>query len=141
MQGHDQTPGEGVACDTLHEDGRLLYRCQSMTCHRRHQGCRHVDLVSGVFPSEDEFGYTRDVCAEYLTELNGGDRSIRSLKKEQTQAEAQRGGLEIQPFGACWIEQATIRQKYIEATKELKEDCKRRKERALDTEGLPHWKQ
>ena len=67
VQGHVQTLGEGVACDGPHEDGRLLYRCQGLTRDRQDQGHRHVDLVPVVFPSEDGFGYTRDVCAECWT--------------------------------------------------------------------------
>ena len=62
------------------------------------------------------------------------------MKIEQTQRR-KRGGLEIQPFGDCWIEQA-MRRKYIEVTKELKSDLQRRKEAlvvaggALDIECL-----
>ena len=41
------------------------------------------------------------------------------MKKEQT-PRLKRGGLEIQPFGDCWINQAWWR-KYIEATEELEE--------------------
>ena len=60
--------------------------------------------------------------------------------KEQTQRR-KRGGLEIQPSGDCWIEQALWR-KFIEATKELKGDVERRKDAlvvsggSLDTKGL-----
>ena len=32
LQEHDQILGEVVACDLRHEDRRLLYRCQSLTC-------------------------------------------------------------------------------------------------------------
>ena len=51
--GHDQTLGEGVACDTL-EDGRLLYRCQSMTCDRKDHVRRYRELdASGLsFPRQ-----------------------------------------------------------------------------------------
>ena len=87
---------------------KLLHRCQSLPCDRSDQGPCYVDIVRVVFPSEDGFGCTRDVCAEC-----GGDRSSRSMKKEQTQRR-KTGGLEIQPFGDCRIEQ-TMRRTYIEA--------------------------
>ena len=62
------------------------------------------------------------------------------MKKEQTERR-KRGGLEIQSFGDCRVEQAMWR-KYIEVTKELKDDVKRRKGTlvisggALDSEVL-----
>ena len=74
-----------------------------------------------------------------LTELDDGDRSIRSMKKEWTQRR-KRGLLQIQPFGDCWIEQA-MRRKYVEGTKKLDEQLERRNEvlvvsgGALDTGG------
>ena len=86
--GHDQTLGEGVACDTL-EDGRLLYRCQSMTCDRKDHVRRYVNLMPVVYPSQDRFGYTRAVCAEYWTDLNGW-RQISSKHEEGADAEAQK---------------------------------------------------
>ena len=49
----------------------LLYWCQSLTCGNKDQARRYVDLVPVVFPSEDGFGHTRDVCAECWTVLNG----------------------------------------------------------------------
>ena len=58
--------------------------------------------------------------------LNDEDRSKRSMKNEQTKRR-KRGGLELQPFGDYWIEQA-LRRKYIEAIEELKEDLKRQQE-------------
>ena len=48
----------------LPENGRWLYRCQGLTCDKKNQGRRPVDLVPFVFPSKDGHGYTRDVCAE-----------------------------------------------------------------------------
>ena len=44
-----------------------------------------LGLVPVVFPSEDEHGYTGDVCVESLTELHGGNISVRNSKKEQPQ--------------------------------------------------------
>ena len=64
-QEHDQTSGEGVACDTLQQYGRLMYRCQSFT-YRKDQERRYVDLVPDVFPSEKVFGFTRDVVRGML---------------------------------------------------------------------------
>ena len=98
VQRHDWTLGEGVACDASREDGKLLHRCQSLTCGSRNQARRHVDLVPDVFSSEDRFGCTRDVYAECWTVLKVGDRSIRSMKKEPTQ----RG--KTRRAGDCWIE-------------------------------------
>ena len=63
MHGHDQTREERVACNTLQEGGKLLYRCDGPTCATQNQGRWYLDLVSVVFPSEDGHGYTRDVCA------------------------------------------------------------------------------
>ena len=88
-----------------------------------------------VFPSEDGFGCTKDVCAECWTVLNVGDRSNRSMKKEQTQRR-QRGGLEMQPFGDSWIEQA-MWQKYIEVTRGCKAGFKRRKVALVVSGGVP----
>ena len=99
MQGHDQNLGECVACETLQEDGRLVCRCQGLTCDRRDQGRRHVDLVPVVFPS-DKMGW-------------------------RTQEMFVQAGLK--PFGHCWIEQV-MRGKYVESTKELKGDSKERTE-------------
>ena len=84
-----------------------------------------MDLVPVVLPSEDGFGCTRDVSVEWWTVLNGGDRSSRSTQKEQTQRR------KIQPFGDCWIEQA-MRCNYIEATRVLTEDLKRRMSEGSD---------
>ena len=100
VQEHDQTRGEGVACDASEEDGKPLYGCQSVTCDRKVQTRRYVDLVPVVFP-EDWFGCTRDVCAECWTVLNGGDRPIRTLKKEQSHR--RKSGLDIQPFGIAGL--------------------------------------
>ena len=100
--------------------------CQSPTCDSEDQARRHVDQVPLVFPTEDGFWCTRDACAECWTLLHGGVRSIRSVKKEQRQRR-KRGGLEIQPFGHCWIEQA-LRRMYIEVTRELHADFNVRKE-------------
>ena len=108
---------EGVLCDAAPEDGKLLYRCQSLTCDGKDQSPRDVDLMPLVFPSEDGSGCTRDVCAERWTVLNVEDSSVRSMKKEQAQRRKS-GELQIQPFGNCWIKQA-MRRKYIEATREL----------------------
>ena len=137
VQEHDRTPGRVVACDASQEDRKKLNRS---TCGSKDHERRFVDLVPVVFPLEDGSGYTSDVFAECWTVFNDGDRSNRSMKKEQTQRR-KRGGLEIQPFWDCWIEHA-LRRKHIEATKEFKEDLKRRKEAlvvsggVLDTEGL-----
>ena len=40
------------------------------------------------------------MSAECWTVLNGGDRTIWSMRKDETQRR-QRGELEIQPFGDC----------------------------------------
>ena len=65
----------------------LLHRWQSLTRDRKDQARRYVDLVSVVFPSEDRFGNTRDVCAESWIVLKGGDSSIRSMKKADAKAQ------------------------------------------------------
>ena len=118
VQEHDQTPGEGVACDASEEDGKPLYGCQSLTCDRKVHTRRYVDLVPVVFP-EDWFGCTRDVCAECWTVLNGGDRPIRTLKKEQSHRRKMWAGHSA--IWNCWIDRA-LRRKYIGATREMKED-------------------
>ena len=52
-----------------------------------------------------------------------------------------RGGTEAQPIGDCWVE-TLMRRKYVEITKDLKRELKRRVEDLvlnggkLDTEGL-----
>ena len=53
LQEHDQTHGDGVACDASQEDGKLLLRCQSLTCGSKYQARRYVDLVPVASPSED----------------------------------------------------------------------------------------
>ena len=110
-----EAPGEGVACDASQEVGKL----------KRPKHDAMWTWCQWCFPSEDGFGDTRDVCAECWTVLNDGDRSIRSMKKEQSQRRKRRG-LEIQPFGDCWIEQA-LRWKDIEATKEFQEGLEEKK--------------
>ena len=35
--------GEGVLCDAAQEDGKLLYRCQSLTCDGKDRSQRDVD--------------------------------------------------------------------------------------------------
>ena len=63
--------------------GSLIeHHLESVTRRKAKRVVRYVDLTPVVFPSEDGFGYTRDVCVGCWTELNGGDRSIQ---KEQTQ--------------------------------------------------------
>ena len=54
--------------------------------------------------------------------------------QEQTQRRKMRG-LEIRPFGDCCIEQALPR-KYIEATRELEPDSKRRTEALVVSGGV-----
>ena len=56
-----------------------------------------MDLVPGVFPSENGYGYIGDVCAECLTKLQGGDGAG---KKDQAQRR-ERGRLESLRFGDC----------------------------------------
>ena len=87
-----------------------------------------------VFPSEDGLWCTRDVCAECWKVLNSEDSSVRSMEKEQAQRR-KRGKLQIQQFGNCWIKQA-MRRKYIEATRELKEDTRRGKEALVVRGGV-----
>ena len=73
---------------SVQEDGLLLYRCQSLTCGRKDQARRHVDLVPFVFPSEDGFGCTRDVCTDQRW------RKINSEHEDGADAKAlkRRGG-------------------------------------------------
>ena len=53
VQDHDRTPGEGVARDAFQEDGKLLHKCQSLTCGSEDQARRYVDLVPVVFTSKN----------------------------------------------------------------------------------------
>ena len=74
------------------------------------------------------------------TANNRGVSSIRSFRSEQTQRR-KRGGLEIQPFGDCWIE-AARRRKYLEVTSDLRRELKKWNGAlvvsggVLDTEGM-----
>ena len=58
---------------------------ESLTCGSKDQARHHVDLLPLVFPSEDGFLCTRDVCAECWTVLNGGDRSFGNRRKGATE--------------------------------------------------------
>ena len=50
----------------LRRMGKLLCRCQGLSCEKRNQGCRYLDSVPVVFPSEDGYEYTRDVLRRLL---------------------------------------------------------------------------
>ena len=46
---------------------QTMYKCQVLASQTKEQGSRYADLVPVLFPSEDGFVYTRDVCAEGWT--------------------------------------------------------------------------
>ena len=82
VEEQDQIPGEPVLVNAPQGGGKLLYRCQGLTCDMKNQGRRCLDLVPGDFPFEDGYGYTRDVCADCWTELYGGRSPVRKYWKE-----------------------------------------------------------
>ena len=70
----------------------------------------------------------------------GGDRSVRRMKKEQTQRR-KRGGLDTQPSADCWIKKNSASEvhrshKRIERGTEEKKEALVVSERLLDWEGL-----
>ena len=108
-----------------------------MTCDKKNQGRRHLDLVSVVFSSEDGCGYARDFCANCWAEHNGGSCSFRSSGAEQVQRRKRRG-VQSPPFRGL-LDRTSDAPKVQKGHKNQKE---RRKEAllvsggALDTEGL-----
>ena len=111
---HHRTLVEGVVCDTSQEDGRLLYTSQNSKCGSEDQTRLWLDLVA--------VGRRVWMQKRRLPGMLDGIQSWRQIHseheegavaKEQTQRRNRRG-LEIQPCGDCWIEQA-MRWMYIEA--------------------------
>ena len=97
----------------LLEDEKLLWTSSSRSRWNR----LHSEMCqtsSSPSPKKSESGRADDVQVSWF------GRSVRRMKEEQTQR-LKRGGLEIQPFGDCWIEQV-LRRKYIGTTTELKGD-------------------
>ena len=106
------TPGAGV----VQEEGKLLYRCQNPNRSWKSQGPRYLDLTPVVFVAEDEKRtHQRSLC---WRANNGGVSSVRNFRAEQAQRR-NKGGLEIQPSGFCWIE-TVMRRKYMGVTKDLR---------------------
>ena len=87
--------------DVQSENSKGVLRERGARCFRRKTG----------------LGTPKMFVQKCWTELNGGDRSVRGMKTQQTQR-CKRAGLEIQPLGDCWIEQV-MRRKYIEATRRV----------------------
>ena len=57
----------------------------------RVEGRRYLDLVPGVFPSEDGHGFSRDVGAECWTEINRGSYSVGNMTKKQAHGVTEEG--------------------------------------------------
>jgi len=73
--------------------------------------------VTPVFlDAKDVKRYTRDRSVECWSANNAGVSSVRTFRSEHAHRRKRRG-LEIQPFGYCWIE-TVLRKKYVEIMKE-----------------------
>ena len=122
------TFGAGVASDLSQEEGQLSYRCQGPNRGKKNQGRRYLDLTPVVFYADDGEGHIRNAGRQpnevsVLSDLNEG---------------RERGGLEIQPFGSCWIE-TVMRRKYMEVTRDMTRELKKRKDALVRSGGV--WTQ
>ena len=119
--GHDRTSGKGVAYDTRHENGKLLYSCQTR-CDSKDQVrfCRRMDLDAQWMLAQNA-GPCSKVEAD---QIEGCRRSKDGAKEEGCKF----SHLEVVGLNKCGGN--TMRHK-----KKLKEDLRRGKEALVVSRG------